>query len=241
MARGFVPKIITDPDLLPECKMVYLCSKCTIGTEEEQGIYCYYEPAFDTQDHRDAHKTTTPHAADRRQQPPMWGDPVISPWSIQEGECPDFYSRHTFVFEEPDIALEWLNTIGRTNVFHLRKAGICLWKQHYDGPTWCRVLNAFAPEARQLRRLYVFWDDESPYEGRDGENVDLGADVDFVRALAEFRGLKVLTLDGFYAKEWPRYLSEKLTTTYVALAAGERDEYREELAEFQAKQKDLNP
>ena len=37
-----------------------------------------------------------------------------------------------------------------------------------------------------------------------------GRDTRFVRELAKIQGLKEMSIDGFYAKNWPEYLSKKM-------------------------------
>jgi len=42
------------------------------------------------------------------------------------------------------------------------------------------------------------------------KNRGLGDNLDFVRSFGKIQGLETLVLEGFYAKNWPTYLEERM-------------------------------
>lgn len=172
---------------------------------------------------------------------------IRDPQSIRRKASPAFYSENTFTIDDPSWALTWLDRISRDNVKHLAKlrilfSGVYNFGRHPDicgrpptGLKWCELFDKLASEAMGLRDVYIYWDAEPCIWHFGG-----GYDVDVVRALARINGLHKLEIDGFFAKEWPAYLEEKVGMK-VWEVQGRKASYLEELKKFQQGIKDLSP
>ena len=160
--------------------------------------------------------------------PKQWMDSAIN-W---QDVPPSFFSNNCFTIDVPVPAVTWLGAIG-SNIQHLREVRIIMpadWQDipprragvsQFDeqlqdmfdlifrqeppsGPLWCKVFDELAVGATGLQSLFVYWDAEG-FIHHGG-----GADVDVVRALGRIKGLQRMEIRGFYAKEWPKYLEEKM-------------------------------
>jgi hypothetical protein len=80
-----------------------------------------------------------------------------------------------------------------------------LYDRPPSGPKWCELFDKLASEAIGLRDIYIRWDAASEFWHFGG-----GFDVDVVRALARIKSLHKLEIGGYFAKEWPAYLEEKI-------------------------------
>ena len=151
------------------------------------------------------------------------------------------------MIDDPSWALSWLDQISRDNVKHLAKLRIFVSAVYNlgphpsisdrppTGPKWCELFNKLASEAISLRDIYIYWDAE-PYFWHFGG----GFDVNVVRALARINGLHKLEIDGYFAKEWPAYLEEKVGMK-VWEGQGQEERYLKWLKKFQRDIKDLSP
>ena len=151
------------------------------------------------------------------------------------------------MIDDPSGALRWLEQIGRDNVTHLAKLRIFVCAVYHlgphldicgrppSGPKWCEFFDKLAREATGLRDIYIYWDAEPTCWHFGG-----GFDVDVVRALARIKGLHRMQIDGFFAKEWPAYLEEKVGMK-VWERQGQKEWYLKELLKFQRYVKDLSP
>jgi hypothetical protein len=151
------------------------------------------------------------------------------------------------MIHDPSWALRWLEQIGRDNVKHLAKLRIFVYAPYHLGPypdlcdrpptglKWCELFDRLASEATGLRDIYIYWDAE-PMFGHFGG----GFDVDVVRALARIKSLHKLEIDGYFAKEWPAYLEEKVGIK-VWERQGQSELHLKVLKEFQRNLKDLSP
>jgi hypothetical protein len=151
------------------------------------------------------------------------------------------------MIDDPSWALSWLNQISRDNIKHLAKLRIFVSAVYNLGPypdicdrpptglKWCELFDKLAGEAIGLRDIYINWDAE-PSLWHFGE----GFDVDVVRALARINGLHKLEIAGYFAKEWPAYLEEKVGMK-VWERQGQTEFYLKHLEKFQRDIKDLSP
>jgi len=83
-----------------------------------------------------------------------------------------------------------------------------------DLSPWLRLLHILAEEASGLRSIKLKWcagfmENPRKFERRVLER-GLGDQLDFVRALGKIQGLETLVIDGYYAKNWPAYLEERM-------------------------------
>lgn len=70
------------------------------------------------------------------------------------------------------------------------------------------LLNILAEKASGLR--YIDLGMGAELEGGWRSNRGLGDSLDFLRALGKIQGLEKLVIRGFYARNWPEYLNEKM-------------------------------
>jgi hypothetical protein len=78
---------------------------------------------------------------------------------------------------------------------------------------WLRLLFMLAEEASGLRYVELGW-------GADFEGIrrgGLGDNLDFLRALGKIQKLEKLVIKGYYAKNWPAYLDEKMGARVQAI------------------------
>ncbi|KAF2241529.1 hypothetical protein BU26DRAFT_172565 [Trematosphaeria pertusa] len=105
-----------------------------------------------------------------------------------------------------------------------------IWMPHTaELSPWLQLLDILAEEASGLRCLQLGW---GAYVGKIGGR-GLGDNLDFVRALGKIQGLEKLVIEGFYAKNWPAYLEERMGVRVRAICGRSREK-----REFRAR--DLN-
>lgn len=127
---------------------------------------------------------------------------------IYREALPIVYSETTFSFGDPKHNLRWLDQIGPVNVQLLKRLRILVPASWWDAAwdynqlSWYKLLDRLARKATGLRHLYVYWD-------FGVQDLGIGKDLRFVRALAKFQGLQSLIISGGYAQQWPIYLTEK--------------------------------
>jgi len=92
---------------------------------------------------------------------------------------------------------------------------------------WLQLLYILAEEASGLRCIKIGWGaySEFPEQLRQGARErGLGDNLDFVRALGKIRGLEKLVISGYYAKNWPAYLEERMGVRVRAMCGHYREE-----------------
>ncbi|KAJ8112759.1 hypothetical protein OPT61_g4950 [Boeremia exigua] len=127
---------------------------------------------------------------------------------------PMLYSHNVFSISEPQQMTGLIRQIRFHNLSLIKSLHI--WVPHMATPLpWIQLLQTLADNAHGLRRIELAWGAVLD-EGGSGSR-GLGSDLDFVRALGQLRGLKELVISGFYARNWPTYLSETLGVQVKAM------------------------
>ncbi|KAK7424171.1 hypothetical protein QQZ08_008777 [Neonectria magnoliae] len=133
---------------------------------------------------------------------------------INDEANPILYSHNEFRITGPGETLRFMAQIGPRNVKLLRMLQISVPCYVYgESGTWVALLDALAKDATGLRAVHVEWAAECDFSweyARGSEERGLGDNLDFVRALAQIRGLEKMAIRGCYAKTWPAYLEEKM-------------------------------
>jgi len=169
---------------------------------------------------------------------------TTDPSTIHSEEDPDYYSNHVFVVDLPEgpyHTLRWLEQIGPANVKHIKMMRLdvhAFYLPSFDDEekkdiSWYTLLKRLAAYATGLRDLEVCWETGDPAFLHEGG----GADTRFVRMLGEIQGLETLTIDGYFAKEWPGYLERRMG---VCPILKQKDEtYLEQLKKYQQRLEDI--
>jgi hypothetical protein len=92
---------------------------------------------------------------------------------------------------------------------------------------WLQLLYILAEEASGLRCIKLGWGAECDFPWRFERGVrerGLGDNLDFVRALGKIQGLEKLVIEGYYAKNWPAYLDERMGVRVQAICGHCREE-----------------
>ncbi|KAF2715247.1 hypothetical protein K504DRAFT_457417 [Pleomassaria siparia CBS 279.74] len=115
------------------------------------------------------------------------------------------YSQNVFAISEPKQLFRLIAQIGFVNFRLIKTLHIWVPSSAKLYP-WLQVIYTLAVEASGLRCIELGWgaDIEGTWERGLGDNVD------FVRALGRIQGLEKLVIEGYYAKNWPAYLEEKM-------------------------------
>jgi hypothetical protein len=90
-----------------------------------------------------------------------------------------------------------------------------------------QLLYILAEEASGLRYIRIGWGAECEFPwrlGRGARERGLGDNPDFVRALGKIQGLEKLVIEGYYAKNWPAYLEERMGVQVRAICGHYREE-----------------
>ncbi|CAM1505258.1 Fc.00g108950.m01.CDS01 [Cosmosporella sp. VM-42] len=120
------------------------------------------------------------------------------------------YLRNKLVVTNPESMFYLMDQIGTRNLKLVRSLNILVpWTERVD--QWTILFQTLAEDASGLRDIEIAWGMdciESLTELARGTS--LGDDLDFVRALAQIKGLERLVIGGYYAKRWPAYLEEKM-------------------------------
>ncbi len=115
--------------------------------------------------------------------------------------------------------IRFINEIGPVNLKLVKSLHIMVdWRTNLS--TWLNLLDKLAQEANGLRCIWLIWGayyeyGELPQIGTRERG--FGGNLDFVCALGKIRGLEKLTISGYYAKSWPKYLDEVLGIQVRAL------------------------
>lgn len=138
---------------------------------------------------------------------------------IYREALPILYSENEFMIDPAKKALDWLQQIGPINITLLKSLRLfphAVYSEtgkswlgdddpDYSGPTWCKLLNKLANEATALENVYVYLDADEELS-----HYGAGKDLNFVRALGRMKVSRRMKIDGYFAREWPRYLEGKL-------------------------------
>ena len=103
---------------------------------------------------------------------------------------------------QPGPLLKWLSTNDAALITNLYICVDAVVQTSQSPHEWCKLFDKLKHEATNLLGLNVYWDAEDPHMG-------LGRSVVFVRGLAQLKVKQSFRIQGFYAKDWPRYLEEK--------------------------------
>lgn len=115
------------------------------------------------------------------------------------------YSQNVFNVIVPEELSRFMAEIGSTNFGFINS--LDFWVSSPIGiSSWVTMFDIVSEKATGLRFVKLGW----------GANCALGArgwgdSVLFVRALARIQGLDELHIKGYYAKNWPSYLKEKMS------------------------------
>jgi hypothetical protein len=126
---------------------------------------------------------------------------------------PILYSQNVFAIARPEEIFRLMLQIGLVKFKLIKKLDIWVpWMA--DLSPWLRLLHILVEEASGLRYLKLKWcagfmENPRKFERRVLER-GLGDQLDFVRALGKIQGLETLVIDGYYAKNWPAYLEERM-------------------------------
>ena len=88
---------------------------------------------------------------------------------------------------------------------------------------WLGLLYLLATEASGLRCIRLCWDSNLRdrcwwiQRGAWDKKRGLGDNLLFVRALGKIQGLEELVIEGYYAKNWPSYLEERMGVRVQAI------------------------
>lgn len=118
---------------------------------------------------------------------------------------PILYSQNAFAISEPEQMFQLIVRSGLVNFRLIKKLHIWVPCMAELSP-WLQLLQVLAEEASGLRYIKLGWG--ADLAGWWGEG--LGDNLDFVRALGKIQQLKKLVIEGYYAKNWPAYLDEKM-------------------------------
>jgi hypothetical protein len=145
------------------------------------------------------------------------------------------YSQNVFAISEPKEIFRLIVQIGLVNLKLVMTLHIWVpWMAELS--PWLQLLYILAEEASGLRCIELAWGAECEFFWqlrRGTRETGLGDNLDFVRALRETRGLEKLVISGYYAKNWPAYLEERVGVRVRAICGHCR-------VERELKEEDLN-
>jgi hypothetical protein len=114
------------------------------------------------------------------------------------------YSQNIFAISEPKELFRLIVQIGLVNFKLIKTLHIWVPCMAELSP-WLQLLYLLAEEASGLRCIELGWGGNLKRMWRG-----LGDNLDFVRALGKIKGLEKLVIKGYYAKNWPAYLDERM-------------------------------
>ena len=136
------------------------------------------------------------------------------------------YSQNVFAISEPEQMFRLIMQIGLRNFKLVKTLDIWVpWMAELS--TWLQLLDILAREASGLRYIRIGWGAECEFPSqleRGAMERGLGDNLDFVRALGKIRGLEKLVIEGYYAKNWPGYLEERMGVQVRAIYGHCREE-----------------
>ncbi|TVY91793.1 hypothetical protein LAWI1_G002175 [Lachnellula willkommii] len=139
---------------------------------------------------------------------------------------PILYSRNVFAISEPKQMFRLIAQIGLVNLKLIKTLHIWVPYMAELSP-WLQLLRILAEEAGAMRCMELGWGArcEFPWQFRQGATErGLGDNLDFVRALGRIQGLEKLVISGYYAKNWPAYLEERMHVWVQAICGHCREE-----------------
>ncbi|TVY13898.1 hypothetical protein LARI1_G006212 [Lachnellula arida] len=89
---------------------------------------------------------------------------------------------------------------------------------------WLQLLRILAEEAGGMRCIELGWGAKCEFPWQGATERGLGDNLDFVRALGRIKGLEKLVISGYYAKNWPAYLEERMHVRVQATCGHCREE-----------------
>ncbi|KAN0086474.1 hypothetical protein V8E54_000162 [Elaphomyces granulatus] len=138
---------------------------------------------------------------------------------------PILYSQNVFAIEKTEETFQFIRQIGFVNFKLIKKLEI--WVPSYAKLSpWLGLLYLLAKKASGLRCIRLCWAanlrnrrshpsywERGAWDWRRG----LGDNLLFVHALGEIQGLEELVIEGYYAKNWPSYLEERMGVRVQAI------------------------
>lgn len=129
------------------------------------------------------------------------------------------YSQNVFAISEPEQMFRLIVQMGFVN-FKLIKT-LHIWVPYMaEISPWLQLLSILAEEASGLRCIKLAWGADVERMGGRG----LGDNLEFVRALGKIQRLEKLVIEGYYAKNWPAYLEERMGVRVRATCGHCREE-----------------
>lgn len=125
---------------------------------------------------------------------------------------PVVYSQFVFEIGDPEEALKLIRSMGPHNTKLVRSMRFDLRSMVEKGASksWSNLFNVIAREAIGLRFARLSFASYGEFRHRDRDVRGWGEDLDFIRAFAKIQGLNELVLQGYFAKSWPGFLSDKM-------------------------------
>ncbi|KAF9694500.1 hypothetical protein EKO04_007301 [Ascochyta lentis] len=134
-------------------------------------------------------------------------DPLLQALTTLNDAPPWLLSSLTVNVSEPDALLTWIDT---NNAALITELFIYCPATAITPHAWCRLFDRLSQEATNIQDLQVYWDWD--WESITPSMAGLGKSLTFVRALGALKVKGNLTICGFYAKNWPMYLSGRIGT-----------------------------
>ena len=136
------------------------------------------------------------------------------------------YSQNVFAISGPEQMFRLIVQIGLVNFKLVKTLHIWVpWMAELS--PWLQLLYILAEEASGLRCIELGWGADCEFSWhleRGARERGLGDKLDFVRALGKIRGLEKLVISGYYAKNWPAYLEERMGVRVRAICGRCREE-----------------
>lgn len=128
-----------------------------------------------------------------------------------------FYHGNVFKVSLPERMFQLMVRAGSENI-KLVTSLVMFVPDSANLAPWVALLEALSEEATGLRSVVVNWgnDNADDISHRVHQKRGLGDNLMFVRALAKLRGIEVLRIKGFYAKNWPSYLATETKALVLA-------------------------
>ncbi|KAN0086434.1 hypothetical protein V8E54_000122 [Elaphomyces granulatus] len=143
---------------------------------------------------------------------------------------PILYSQNVFAIDKTERTFQFIRQIGFVNFKLIKKLEIWV-PPHAKLSPWLGLLYLLAEEASGLRCIRLCWDSNLGGRHRDDPEYwwggawdwkrGLGDNLLFVRALGKIQGLEELVIEGYYAKNWPSYLEERMGVQVQAICGWE--------------------
>ncbi|KAF4637558.1 hypothetical protein G7Y89_g540 [Cudoniella acicularis] len=135
------------------------------------------------------------------------------------------YSQNIFKISDPEEIFQFIAQIGFLNTKFIKTLHIWVPWMATLSP-WLQLFYVLSKEATRLRSIKLGWGANCDYLWhleRGAMERGLGDNLDFVRALGMIQGLEKLIIKGYYAKNWPIYLEERMGTPVRAICGHYRE------------------